>query len=90
MPSRRRVENFQPNLIQWDHGGVAEIVNTGRISEEDQERLLHGDGRGRGLHITIRLIKRMGGKLDVEAREGQTIFRVLLPMTQENERNENG
>jgi hypothetical protein len=68
--------------------GVAEIMNTGRISEEDQERLLHSDGRGRGLHITVRLIKRMGGKLDVEAREGQTVFRVFSPIAQENERNE--
>jgi nitrogen-specific signal transduction histidine kinase len=30
----------------------------------------------------------MGGKLDVEAREGQTAFRVFLPIAQENERNE--
>jgi nitrogen-specific signal transduction histidine kinase len=64
-------------------------MNTGRISEENQERLLHSDGRGRGLHITVRLIKRMGGKLDVEAREGQTVFRVLLPVVQGNGRNEN-
>jgi len=50
--------------------------------------LLHSDGMGRGPHITVRLIKRMGGKLDVEAREGQTVFRVFLPVAQENERNE--
>ena len=73
---------------QKDPWGVAEIINTGRISEEDQERLLAGDGRGRGLHITVRLIKRMGGKLDVEVREGHTVFRVFLPVAQENERNE--
>jgi hypothetical protein len=73
---------------QKDSWGVAEIVNTGRISEEDQERLLHSDGSGRGLHITARLIKLMGGNLDVEAGEGQTLFRVSLPVAQENERTE--
>jgi nitrogen-specific signal transduction histidine kinase len=31
----------------------------------------------------------MGGKLDVEAREGKTIFRVFLPIVQENDMNEN-
>ena len=67
---------------------MAEIVNTGRISEEDRDRLLLSDGRGRGLHITVRLIKHIGGKLDVEAREGQTVCRVFLPIAQKNERNE--
>ena len=65
---------------QKDPWGVAEIINTGRISEEDQERLLHHDGRGRGLHITVRLIKHMGGKFDVEVHEGRTIFRLILPL----------
>jgi hypothetical protein len=59
---------------------MAEIRNTGRISEEDQERLLHSDCRGRGLHITARLIKRMEGKFDVEFHDGQTIFRLFLPI----------
>ena len=69
--------------------GMAEIMNTGRISEEDQERLLQGDGRGRGLHNTVRLIKHMGGKLDAGAREGKTVFRVFLPIAQENKMSEN-
>jgi nitrogen-specific signal transduction histidine kinase len=61
-------------------------MNTGRISKEDQERLLHSDGRGRGLHITARLIKRMGGKIDVEGQEGRTIFRLFLPIANETGR----
>ena len=65
---------------QKDTWGVAEIVNTGRISEEDRDRLLHSKSRGRGLYISLRLVKHMVGKLDVEAQEGQTIFRLSLPI----------
>ena len=57
---------------------VAEITNTGQISEEDKERYLRGEGRGRGLHITSRLVKLMGGKTEVESGEGQTTFRVMF------------
>jgi hypothetical protein len=60
--------------------GVAEIVNTGEISKDEIRRFLLGEGRGRGLHITTRLIKHMGGKLEVESKGGQTIFRVELPL----------
>jgi signal transduction histidine kinase len=61
-----------------DAWAVAEITNTGQISKEDKERYLHGEGRGRGLHITSRLIKLMGGKTEVESGEGQTTFRVMF------------
>jgi signal transduction histidine kinase len=63
-----------------DSWAVAEITNTGRIREEDKDRLLMGDGKGRGLHITTRLVKRMGGKMEVESEEYQTTFRVMLPL----------
>ena len=59
---------------------VAEISNTGEISEEEKERCLLGEGRGRGLHITTRLIKHLGGKLEVESGRGCTTFRVELPL----------
>lgn len=62
--------------------GVAEIANTGQISEEDKDRYLIGNGRGRGIHITTRMIKRMGGRMEVESREGQTIFRVMFPLVE--------
>jgi signal transduction histidine kinase len=74
---------------QKDAWAVAEIMNDGRIAEEDRERLLQGDGRGRGLHTSVRLIKRMGGKLDVEVQEGRTIFRLFLPIENETGRDEN-
>jgi len=62
---------------------VAEISNTGQISEEDKERYLHGEGKGRGLHITTRLVKRMGGKIVMESGKGQTAFRVMFPLVKE-------
>ncbi len=62
---------------------VVEISNTGQISEEDKERYLMGEGKGRGLHITTRLVKRMGGKMEMESGEGQTTFRVMFPMVTE-------
>jgi signal transduction histidine kinase/predicted Zn-dependent protease with MMP-like domain len=65
---------------QKEGWGVAEITNTGQISEEDKKRYLHGEGKGRGLHITSRLVKMMGGKTEVESGEGQTTFRVIIPL----------
>ena len=59
---------------------VAEITNTGEISDAEKERCLQGEGRGRGLHITTRLIKHMGGKIEIDSREGRTTFRVELPL----------
>jgi len=59
---------------------VFEITNSGQISEEERERCLRGEGRGRGLHITTRLIKHMGGKMEIEAEKGQTTFCISLPL----------
>jgi len=65
-----------------DGWAIAEITNTGKIREEDRDRLLMGDGKGRGLHITTRLVKQMGGKMEVESEEYQTTFRVMLPLVE--------
>ena len=59
---------------------VAEITNTGEISKVEKERCLSGESRGRGLHITTRLVKQMGGKIEIESRDGRTTFRVELPL----------
>ncbi len=63
-----------------DSWAVAEVTNTGEIREEDRDRYLHGEGRGRGLHITTRLVKQMKGKMEMESGEGRTTFRVMLPL----------
>jgi len=59
---------------------VAEVSNSGQISGEEIERCLSGEGRGRGLHITTRLLKHMGGKMGIESQGGNTIFRIELPL----------
>lgn len=63
-----------------DSWAVAEISNTGQISEEEKKRFVGGDTRGRGLHTAARLVKHMGGKIEVESQGGQSTFRVLLPL----------
>jgi signal transduction histidine kinase len=66
-----------------DGWAVVEITNTGQIPAEDRERSLLGDGRGRGIHIATRLVKRMGGKMEIEAGENLTTFRVMFPLAKE-------
>jgi GAF domain-containing protein len=63
-----------------DSWAVAEVTNSGEIREEDRDRYLLGDGRGRGLHITTRLVKQMKGKIEMESGGGQTTFRVMFPL----------
>ena len=63
-----------------DSWAVAEVTNTGEIREGDRDRYLLGEGRGRGLHITTRLVKQMKGKMEVESGEGRTTFRVMFPL----------
>jgi signal transduction histidine kinase len=65
-----------------DSWGVAEVTNTGEIRDEDRDRYLLGEGRGRGLHITTRLVKQMKGKMEMESGEGQTTFRVMFPLVE--------
>ena len=62
-----------------DRWAVAEISNTGRISEAEREQILEGETKGRGLHITHRLVKIMGGRIELEAEDNDTTFRVYLP-----------
>jgi len=57
----------------------AEITNTGLISEEERLRLLEGEGRGRGLYITHRIIGLMKGKIDIRLGKNTTTLVVCLP-----------
>jgi signal transduction histidine kinase len=65
-----------------DTWAVVEINNTGQISEEEKNRFILGEGKGRGLHISNRLIKNMKGILSVESGGGQTTFCVMLPLVE--------
>ena len=57
----------------------AEITNTGYISEEQRLRLLEGEGRGRGLYITHRIIRTLKGKIDIQVGKDSTTLVVRLP-----------
>src|SRR4030043_2277096 len=65
-----------------DPWAVVEINNTGQISEDEKDRFILGEGRGRGLHISTRLVKNMRGVLSVESKEGQTTFCIMLPLVE--------
>ena len=66
----------------YEDGGWAcvEISNTGQISEEDRLRFLEGQGRGRGLYITNRIIRLFKGKIEIQAGKDATRFIVRLPI----------
>ncbi|MBK5100450.1 MAG: GAF domain-containing sensor histidine kinase [Desulfobacteraceae bacterium] len=61
----------------------SEISNTGTISEEDRERILEGEGQGRGFYIIHRIIRLLSGKIEIRARKGTTTFVVRLPAYKE-------
>jgi signal transduction histidine kinase len=58
----------------------AEITNTGLIAEEDRLRLLEGEGRGRGIYITQRIVRLLKGRLEVKVGEDSTTMIVCFPM----------
>jgi len=60
-----------------------EISNTGLISEEERLRLLEGEGRGRGIYITHRIIRLLNGRIEVRVGTNTTTLVVSLPMHQE-------
>lgn len=69
-----------------DKWAVVEINNTGQISDEEKDRFTLGESRGRGLHISTRLIRNMEGVLSVESGEGQTTFHVMLPLVEPHDK----
>ncbi|MGD2124742.1 MAG: GAF domain-containing sensor histidine kinase [Desulfobacteraceae bacterium] len=56
-----------------------EISNTGLISEEERLRLLEGEGPGRGLYITHRLIRLLKGNVDIKVGINTTTVLVQIP-----------
>ena len=66
-----------------ENWACAEITNSGRISDEDRRRLVAGDGSGRGLHITYRIMKLLKGKVDVQVKKDTTTFTIRLPLAEE-------
>ncbi len=58
----------------------AEISNTGTISEDERMKILEGEGEGRGLYITQRIMRLLKGKLEISRTENMTTFLVLFPL----------
>ncbi len=58
----------------------AKISNTGHISEENRLRILEGEGPGRGIYITNRIIRLLGGKMEIKGMKDTTSFVVSLPI----------
>lgn len=57
-----------------------EISNTGVISEEDLSKLVDGEGRGRGIYITHRIIRLLDGRLEIQTGKDTTTILVRLPL----------
>ena len=58
----------------------AEISNTGSISDEDRMKILEGEGEGRGLYITHRIMRLLKGKMEISCTENTTTFLVYFPL----------
>jgi signal transduction histidine kinase len=63
-----------------DQWACAEITNTGLISEDDRLKLLEGEGRGRGIHITHRIVRLLKGQLEVKTGKDTTTVIVRFPI----------
>ena len=63
-----------------DDWACTELTNTGLISEEERLRLLEGEGRGRGLYITHRIVRLLNGRIEITVGKGTTTFLVRLPL----------
>jgi len=62
-----------------DQWACAEITNTGLISDEERLKLLEGEGRGRGIYITHRIVRLLKGEIEVRVEKNTTTLMVRLP-----------
>jgi signal transduction histidine kinase len=57
-----------------------EITNSGHIPEEERRHLLEGEGRGRGIYITHRIVRLLRGKIEINVDKDKTQVIVRLPL----------
>lgn len=60
---------------------VVEISNSGRVAPEDVAKLSTADFKGRGLNIIYRMVRSIGGRVEVDVQADHTTFRVTLPLS---------
>jgi signal transduction histidine kinase len=65
---------------QW---ACVEITNTGVIPEDERMRFLEGEGRGRGLYITHRILQILNGKMEIIPGKDTTTIIIRLPLWNE-------
>ncbi len=66
---------------QEGNWACAEITNTGIISEEERLRLLEGEGSGRGIYITYRIVRLLKGKIEINVGRETTTIIVKFPIS---------
>ena len=59
-----------------------EISNSGLIPEEERRRLMQGEGRGRGMYITYRIVRLLRGQIDITVEKNRTKVTVKLPVAE--------
>jgi signal transduction histidine kinase len=62
-----------------DTWACVEITNSGLIPEEERLRLMQGEGRGRGIYITYRIVRMLRGRIDITVEKNRTKVVVRLP-----------
>jgi signal transduction histidine kinase len=69
------------SISSYEDGNWAcvEIANSGQISEEDRLKLLEGEGGGRGIYITHRIVRLLKGQIEVKVGEKSTKIVVRFP-----------
>lgn len=70
------------SIRTFAHNGWAcvEITNSGLIPEEERRHLLEGEGRGRGIYITHRIVRLLRGRIEINVEKNRTQVIVRLPL----------
>ena len=63
-----------------ENWACVEITNSGLIPEEERRRLMQGEGRGRGIYITYRIVRLLRGQIDIAVEKNRTKVTVKLPV----------
>ena len=63
-----------------DNWACVEITNSGVIPEEERRRLMQGEGRGRGIYITHRIVRLLRGQIDIAVEKNRTRVTVKFPV----------
>jgi signal transduction histidine kinase len=66
--------------FQEDESACVEITNTGPILDEERRRLLEGEVEGRGFYITQRLVRLLGGNIDIKGDKDTTTVSLHIPI----------